>query len=88
MSISSFLKLVEIQTKVASIIPFLFGSFYVYYRFDTFSMVNALILFISMIIFDMTTTTINKEDSKSIMAIKITTWRGSNPSRTIVLCVS
>lgn len=59
MSISSFLKLVEIQTKVASIIPFLFGSFYVYYRFDTFSMVNALILFISMIIFDMTTTTIN-----------------------------
>lgn len=59
MSISSFLKLVEIQTKVASIIPFLFGSFYVYYRFDTFSIVNALILFISMIIFDMTTTTIN-----------------------------
>lgn len=59
MSIASFLKLVEIQTKVASLIPFLFGSFYVYYRFETFSIVNALILFISMIIFDMTTTTIN-----------------------------
>lgn len=59
MTFTSFLKLVEIQTKVASLIPFLFGSLYVYYRFNTFSIENAFILFGSMIIFDMTTTTIN-----------------------------
>lgn len=59
MTFTSFLKLVEIQTKVASLIPFLFGSLYAYYRFNVFSLENALILFGSMIIFDMTTTTIN-----------------------------
>lgn len=59
MNFSSFLKLVEIQTKVASIIPFLFGSLYVYYRYHVFSFKNAFIMFASMIIFDMTTTTIN-----------------------------
>lgn len=59
MNFTTFLKLVEIQTKVASLIPFLFGSLYVYYRFNTFSIENAFILFGSMIIFDMTTTTIN-----------------------------
>ncbi|MTK21236.1 1,4-dihydroxy-2-naphthoate polyprenyltransferase [Turicibacter sanguinis] len=59
MNFSSFLKLIEIQTKVASIIPFLFGSLYVYYRYHVFSIKNAVIMFISMIIFDMTTTMIN-----------------------------
>lgn len=59
MKLSSFLKLVEIQTKVASIIPFLFGSLYVYYRYHVFSVKNAIIMFASMIIFDMTTTMIN-----------------------------
>ena len=59
MNISSFLKLVEIQTKVASVIPFLLGSFYAFYKYENFSVKNAIIMFLSMIIFDMTTTAIN-----------------------------
>lgn len=59
MNISSFFKLVEIQTKVASVIPFLFGTSYVLYKFDTFNLFNAILMFLSMIIFDMTTTAIN-----------------------------
>lgn len=54
-----FLKLVEIRTKVASVIPYLFGTFYALYAFDTFKPKNALLMFLSMIIFDMTTTAIN-----------------------------
>lgn len=59
MTITSFLKLVEIRTKVASVIPYLFGTFYALYAFDTFKPKNALLMFLSMIIFDMTTTAIN-----------------------------
>ena len=59
MNIKSFLNLVEIRTKVASVIPFLLGTFYALYRFDTFNVKNAIIMFSSMIIFDMTTTAIN-----------------------------
>lgn len=59
MNISSFLKLVEIQTKAASVIPFLLGSFYAYYKYENFSFKNAIIMFSSMLIFDMTTTAIN-----------------------------
>lgn len=59
MNIKSFLKLVEIQTKVASVIPYLLGTFYALYRYDNFNIKNAIIMFLSMIIFDMTTTAIN-----------------------------
>ncbi|GAA0758975.1 1,4-dihydroxy-2-naphthoate polyprenyltransferase [Clostridium sartagoforme] len=59
MNIVSFFKLVEIQTKVASVIPFLLGTFYTLYRYDNFNIKNAIIMFASMIIFDMTTTAIN-----------------------------
>ncbi len=59
MNIGSFLKLVEIQTKVASIIPFLLGTSYVIYTFDEFKPINLIIMFLSMIIFDMTATAIN-----------------------------
>jgi 1,4-dihydroxy-2-naphthoate polyprenyltransferase len=59
LNIKSFLKLVEIQTKVASVIPFLLGTFYTMYRYDNFNIKNAIIMFLSMIIFDMTTTAIN-----------------------------
>ena len=59
MGIGSFLKLVEIQTKVASVNPFLLGTFYSLYRYDNFNIKNAIIMFLSMIIFDMTTTAIN-----------------------------
>lgn len=59
MSISSFLKLVEIRTKVASIIPFLLGTFYSLYRYDQFNLQNFIFMFISLITIDMATTAIN-----------------------------
>lgn len=59
MSIQSFLKLVEIQTKVASVIPFSLGTVYALYRFQQFNMKNFILMFISLITFDMTTTAIN-----------------------------
>ena len=59
MNISSFFKIVEIQTKAASVIPFLLGSFYAFYKYENFSFKNAIIMFLAMLIFDMTTTAIN-----------------------------
>lgn len=59
MTIDSFLKLVEIQTKVASIIPFLLGTFYAVYRFDTFNLKNFLLMLVSLLCIDMATTAIN-----------------------------
>ncbi|MDD2481121.1 MAG: 1,4-dihydroxy-2-naphthoate polyprenyltransferase [Lutispora sp.] len=59
MHINSFLKLVEIQTKVASIIPFLLGTFYTLYRFNTFNLKNFLLMLISLLCIDMATTAIN-----------------------------
>lgn len=59
MSINTFLKLVEIQTKLASLFPFLLGILFATYYFDSFSPINTLLFFLGMIIFDMTTTAIN-----------------------------
>ncbi|MFB1051054.1 1,4-dihydroxy-2-naphthoate polyprenyltransferase [Paraliobacillus sp. JSM ZJ581] len=59
MSISTFLKLVEIQTKIASVFPFLIGCLFVYYRYDSFQPLNTMIFFLSMLTFDLTTTAIN-----------------------------
>lgn len=59
MKIGSFLKLVEIQTKVASIIPYFLGTVFAIYKFDEFNIKNGILLFLSMLIFDMTTTAIN-----------------------------
>lgn len=59
MSLSVFLKLVEIQTKLASLIPFIIGSLYALYRYEDFKFHNFIIMFISMITFDMATTAIN-----------------------------
>ncbi|MTI65820.1 MAG: 1,4-dihydroxy-2-naphthoate polyprenyltransferase [Firmicutes bacterium] len=59
MSFSSFLKLVEIQTKVASIIPFLLGTVYTLYNYNNFSIKNFLFMFISLLAFDMTATAVN-----------------------------
>lgn len=59
MTISSFLKLVELPTKVASVIPYFVGTLYTLYAFDTFKPINALLMFLSMLIFDMATTAIN-----------------------------
>lgn len=59
MNITIFLKLVEMRTKVASVIPYLLGTIYTLYAFDTFKPINAILMFLSMLIFDMTTTAIN-----------------------------
>lgn len=59
MSIPSFLKLVEIQTKIASVFPFMLGTLFVVYQYDLFKPVNTLIFFGAMLIFDLTTTAIN-----------------------------
>lgn len=59
MHVSSFLKLVEIQTKAASVIPFLMGTGYVLYHFHRFNYVNFLLMFGSLMFIDMTTTALN-----------------------------
>lgn len=59
MSIASFLKLVEIQTKAASVIPFALGTLYSVYHFGRFSPINFIMMFISLITIDMATTAIN-----------------------------
>lgn len=59
MTIASFLKLVEIQTKVASVIPFALGSLYALFRFNKFNTSNFILMFLSLIAFDMATTAIN-----------------------------
>ena len=59
MRISSFLKLVEIQTIVASLIPYMLGTMFALYKFDNFNMKEGILFFLSMVFFDMTTTAIN-----------------------------
>lgn len=59
MSFEGFLKLVEIRTKVASVVPFLIGTLYATYRFDRFDPKNFILMLISLIAFDMVTTAIN-----------------------------
>ncbi len=59
MKIKSFLKLVEIQTKVASITPFLLGTVYAYYHFAVFNVQNFIFMLVSLLCIDMCTTTIN-----------------------------
>lgn len=59
MSIKSFLKYVEIQTKVASITPFVLGTLFALYRYHSFNWGNFLVMLISLLAFDMATTAIN-----------------------------
>lgn len=59
MNIKSFLKLVEIQTKAASVTPFILGSLIAVYRYNEFRLMNFLLMFISLLCIDMATTAIN-----------------------------
>ena len=59
MNFKSFLKLVEIQTKVASVFPFALGSIYAWHRFEVFNATNFILMLISLLTFDMATTAIN-----------------------------
>ncbi|MGI6122709.1 MAG: 1,4-dihydroxy-2-naphthoate polyprenyltransferase [Acetivibrionales bacterium] len=59
MHVKSFLKLVEIQTKIASVTPYVFGVLYTLYKYETWKPINVLFFFISLICFDMFTTALN-----------------------------
>ena len=59
MNIKSFLKLVEIQTKVASMVPFFTGSLFAIYNYNQFDIKNFFLMLISLLSFDMVATTIN-----------------------------
>lgn len=57
--LNNFLKLVEIATKAASFIPYLLGTAFAYYNYNSFNPVVFFLMFVSLLFFDMTTTTIN-----------------------------
>ncbi len=59
MTFRTFLELVEIRTKIASVYPFMFGTLYVLYEYQVFNWQNTIIFFLAMLIFDLTTTAIN-----------------------------
>jgi 1,4-dihydroxy-2-naphthoate octaprenyltransferase len=59
MTVAAFFKYVEIQTKVASVFPYLVGTLYALYRFDTFDGPAALLMLGSLLLIDMATTAVN-----------------------------
>ncbi len=59
MKIKAFFKLVEIQTKVASVIPYTLALFYTLYSTKHLNALNMIVMFCSMVIFDMTVTALN-----------------------------
>jgi 1,4-dihydroxy-2-naphthoate octaprenyltransferase len=59
MKIQSFLKYVEIQTKLASMISLLLGTVLALYRYKAFNAGNFLLMLLSLLCIDMTTTAIN-----------------------------
>jgi len=58
-SLAVFLEVVEIRTKVASIFPFIMGIMFSLVYFHEFHPLNTIIFFVGMILFDLTTTSIN-----------------------------
>lgn len=59
MSWKVFLQVVEIQTKLASLFPFITGFLFSITYFHQFNLFNTFVFFIGMLIFDMATTAIN-----------------------------
>lgn len=59
MNLRSYISFVELPTKIASVIPFTMGVVYSLYRYGKVNLTNLIIMFISMITFDMATTAIN-----------------------------
>ncbi|MCB2291207.1 1,4-dihydroxy-2-naphthoate polyprenyltransferase [Clostridium sp. CS001] len=79
MSLSSFLKYVEIQTKLASIIPFIVGTLYSLYRYKSFNLKNFIIMGISLLAFDMATTAINNYiDYKKALKVEGCSYKDEN----------
>lgn len=59
MSLTAFLKLVEIQTKIASITPFILGNLYLFFHYDNFYFSRFIFMLISLLAVDMGTTAVN-----------------------------
>lgn len=59
MQVKSFLKLVEIKTKVASVFPYVIGLLLALYTYGELSLVNSLLMFFSLLMIDLSTTAIN-----------------------------
>ena len=53
------IELVELRTKIASVIPFVVGLLYSIWIFGNFNAVNMILFFIGMVCFDMATTVMN-----------------------------
>lgn len=59
LTLKGFFHLVEIQTKLASVTPLLLGTAFAVYRYGAFDPVSFSLMFLSLLAFDMATTTIN-----------------------------
>jgi len=59
MNIKSFLKLVEIQTKVASVFPFTAGTLFAAFYYRQFHFLNFILMLAALLCIDMFTTTLN-----------------------------
>ncbi|WP_379156881.1 1,4-dihydroxy-2-naphthoate polyprenyltransferase [Paenibacillus sp. sgz5001063] len=59
MNVKSFLRFVELPTKVASMLPFMLGTLYALYRFEDFYVLRFVLMLVSLLSFDMATTAIN-----------------------------
>lgn len=71
MNIKAFLKVVEIQTKVASMIPYLIGIIFASYHYREFNLINSLLYIVSLLSIDMATTAINNymDHKKAIVKV-------------------
>lgn len=79
MSLGSFFKYVEIQTKLASIIPFIVGTQYSLYRYKSFNLKNFIIMAVSLLAFDMATTAINNYiDYKKALKVEGCNYKDEN----------
>lgn len=59
MTFKTFLELVEIKTKIASVFPYIIGLLFSLSYFKAFNLGLSLLFFLAMLIFDMTVTAIN-----------------------------
>ena len=58
-NMKDIIELVELRTKIASVIPFVVGLLYSIWTFGNFNAVNMVLFFIGMVCFDMATTVMN-----------------------------
>jgi 1,4-dihydroxy-2-naphthoate octaprenyltransferase len=79
LTLSSFLQFIEIQTKLASMIPFIVGTLYSLYRYKSFNLKNFIIMGVSLLAFDMATTAINNYiDYKKALKVNGCNYKDKN----------